>query len=244
MINLKALVLAGGRGNRLNELSAEQNKCMTRVCGKHLIEYNLDCALGVDVDEIILVVGYKAETIINFLGNNYKGKPVKYVIQGEQRGLVHAIECAQKSINGDDFFLMLGDEMLFNPKHQSMVEEFKKNKDIFGMCGIVTVKDREQIKKTYTLIQGPHHDIYRLIEKPRHPLNEFQGTGHCVFRNQIYDYIKYTPIHHERNEKELPDLIQCAIDDAMTIKAFTICDKYTNINTHEDIKLAEGFFNE
>ena len=137
---------------------------------------------------------------------------------------------------------MLGDEMLFNPKHQSMIGEFKKNKEIFGMCGIVKVNDRNQVKKTYTIIQGSNNDIYRLIEKPRHPLNEFQGTGHCVFKNQIYDYIKYTPIHHERNEKELPDLIQCAIDDAMTIKAFMICDKYTNVNTHEDIKMAEDFF--
>jgi dTDP-glucose pyrophosphorylase len=242
VITLKALVLAGGRGNRLNELSKEQNKCMIKIRGKHLIEYNLDNALEVDVNEIVLVVGYKAETVINLLGNNYKGKPIQYVIQSEQNGLVHAIECAQQYINGDDFFLMLGDEMLFNAKNLAMINLFKKNKEIFGICGIVKVNDSNQIKKTYTIIQGPHHDIYRLIEKPRHPLNEFQGTGHCVFRNQIYDYIKYTPIHHERNEKELPDLIQCAIDDSMTIKAFMICDKYTNVNTHEDIKTAEGFF--
>ncbi len=241
---MKALVLAGGRGNRLTELSRKQNKCMIKIHGKHLIEYNLDGALDVDVDEIVIVVGYKAETIINLLGTNYKGKPIRYVIQSEQKGLVHAIECAQQTIDGDDFFLMLGDEVLFNRKNQAMIYEFNSNKEIFGICGIVKVSDRNQIKKTYTIIGGHSNDIYRLIEKPRHPLNDFQGTGHCVFRNQIYNYIKYTPIHHERNEKELPDLIQCAIDDAMTIKAFIICDKYTNINTYEDVKMANGFFHE
>jgi len=217
---------------------------MIKIHGKHLIEYNLDGALDVDVDEIVIVVGYKAETIINLLGTNYKGKPIRYVIQSEQKGLVHAIECAQQTIDGDDFFLMLGDEVLFNRKNQAMIYEFNSNKEIFGICGIVKVSDRNQIKKTYTIIGGHSNDIYRLIEKPRHPLNDFQGTGHCVFRNQIYNYIKYTPIHHERNEKELPDLIQCAIDDAMTIKAFIICDKYTNINTYEDVKMANGFFHE
>ncbi len=241
---MKALVLAGGRGNRLNELSAERNKCLISVRGKHLIEYNLDCALNVDVDEIVIVVGYKAETIINLLGNNYKGKTIRYVIQSEQKGLVHAIECAQEAINGDDFLLMLGDEVLYHPRHQSMVLEFERDEGIFGICGIVKVSDRDQAKKTYALIQGPDNFIYRLIEKPRHPLNDYQGTGHCVFRNRIYDYIQYTPLHHQRNEKELPDLIQCAIDDAKTIKAFVICDKYTNVNTREDIKLVEGFFNE
>lgn len=239
---MKALVLAGGRGNRLNELSAEQNKCMIEVRGKHLIEYNLECALDVGVDEIVIVVGYKAETIINFLGNSYKGKRIKYVIQTEQRGLVHAIACAQKTIGGDDFFLMLADEVLFRPRHEKMMAAFRANHDIFAICGIVKVADREQIKKTYTLISGPELDIYRLIEKPRHPLNDYQGTGHCVFRNAIFDYIPYTPIHHERNEKELPDLIQCAVDDAKIVKAFMLCEKYTNVNTHEDVQLAEGFF--
>jgi UDP-N-acetylglucosamine diphosphorylase / glucose-1-phosphate thymidylyltransferase / UDP-N-acetylgalactosamine diphosphorylase / glucosamine-1-phosphate N-acetyltransferase / galactosamine-1-phosphate N-acetyltransferase len=241
---VKALILAGGRGNRLNELSAVQNKCMIEVNGRHLIEYNLDRAVDVDVDEIVVVVGYRAETIINFLGTNYKGKKIKYVIQGEQKGLVHAIECAQNTINGADFFLMLGDEILVNPKHQDMIREFRQNENIFGICGIVKVSNRNQIKKTYTLIQGPENDIYRLIEKPRHPLSESQGTGHCVFRNAIYDYIQYTPIHHQRNEKELPDLIQCAIDDAMTLKAFIIGEKYTNVNTRQDIKIAKSFFHE
>lgn len=239
---MKALILAGGRGNRLNELSKEQNKCMIRIQGRHLIEYNLDHALDVDVTEIVIVVGYKAEAVINLLGNSYKGKPIHYVIQNEQNGLVHAIECAKHAIDGNDFFLMLGDEILFNSKHSAMIREFKKKKEILGICGIVNVSDRNLIRKTYTIIQGPNHDIYRLIEKPRHPLNDYQGTGHCVFKNQIYDYIKYTPIHHERNERELPDLIQCAIDDAMPIKSFIICDKYTNINTHEDVQLAEDFF--
>lgn len=241
---MKALILAGGRGDRLNELSAEQNKCMIQLRGKHLIEYNLDHAINIDIDEMVLVVGYQAETIINFLGNTYKGKPIKYVIQSEQRGLVHAIECAQKTINGSDFFLMLGDEILYQPKHESMICEFKDHEDIFGICGIVETDDRNQIKKTYALIRGSNNNICRLIEKPRNPLNRFQGTGHCVFKNQIYDYIDYTPIHHERKEKELPDLIQCAIDDARTIKAFLVGDKYTNVNTHEDLRLAESFFNE
>jgi dTDP-glucose pyrophosphorylase len=64
------------------------------------------------------------------------------------------------------------------------------------------------------------------------------GTGDCVFKNDIIKYIDVTPIHHERLEKELPDLIQCAIDDGKTIKSFMICDYYTNINASHDIEYA------
>lgn len=62
---LKALILAGGRGSRVNEISEERNKCMIPLQGKPLIEYNLLRLAGLDViDEIVIVVGYKAEDII------------------------------------------------------------------------------------------------------------------------------------------------------------------------------------
>ena len=84
-------------------------------------------------------------------------------------------------------------------------------------------------------------NIFRLIEKPRIPINNIMGTGNCVMRSDIFNYIERTPINNERNEKELPDLIQCAIDEGRIIKHFNIGDGYFNINTPEDIVLAEKY---
>ncbi len=61
-----------------------------------------------DIDEIIIVVGYRAEEIINTYGTQYKNKKIKYVIQWERKGLVHAIECAKEAVGGDDFLLLPG----------------------------------------------------------------------------------------------------------------------------------------
>jgi dTDP-glucose pyrophosphorylase len=240
---MKALILAGGRGKRLDERSIENNKCMIPIKGRPVIEYSLNCAVDTDVDEIILVVGYRAEEIINTYGTEYKNKKIKYVIQWERKGLVHAIECAREAIAGDDFLLLLGDEVLVNPRHQAMVDEFRKN-DLFIVCGVLTVENKELIRRTYTLIHDDNQIIYRLVEKPRNPFNHYMGTGDCVFRNGIFDYIDVTPIHHERKEKELPDLIQCAIDDGKTVKSFMICDRYSNINSEDDIRMAENILYE
>ena len=237
---MKALILAGGRGKRLDALSMNKNKCMVKITGKPVIQFTLDCAASTTVNEIVIVVGYRAEEIINYYGNRYKNKRLKYVIQYEQRGLVHAIECARETIGTDDFMLLLGDEILANPKHQAMINEYNKTKKkTFAICGVLQVKDKKMIRRTYTLIQNEKNQIFRLVEKPRNPLNKFMGTGDCIFNNKIFDYISFTPIHHERSEKELPDLIQCAIDDGRMVKSFVICDHYVNINSKSDIKLAE-----
>jgi dTDP-glucose pyrophosphorylase len=151
------------------------------------------------------------------------------------------MECARDAIGREDFILMLGDEILLNPRHERMLAEFSRS-GIFALCGVLSVDDKDLIRRTYTIIHDGKGTIHRLVEKPRTPLNDIMGTGQCVFKNAIFDYLDITPIHHERKEKELPDLVQCAIDDGKVVRAFDICDKYTNINTSEDIEMAEGFF--
>jgi dTDP-glucose pyrophosphorylase len=236
---LKALILAGGRGKRLKYLTEDTNKCLLNIAGKPAIEYNLDRAADIeDIDEIIIVVGHRAEDIINRYGTNYRGKKIKYVLQPEQRGLVHAIECAKNAIGNNDFFLLLGDEVLSNNRHVEMFHKFKED-NLFGVCGVMHQSDKAKIGKTYTVIIDDNGRIFRLIEKPKKALNDFQGTGHCIFKNEILSFIDRTPIHPERGERELPDLIQCAIDDGQIVKIYNICDKYTNINSEEDLREAE-----
>jgi len=232
---VKALVLAGGRGSRLKAVTDEKNKCMCLFEGRHIIEYNLDNAVRAGVDEIVIVVGYRAETIINQYGCSYRGVPVRYVIQWERQGLVNAIECAEAQIGGSDFMLLLADEILIDPRHESMAEEFR-DPAVFGLCGTVRVEDLSVIRKTYAVITDERSGrIYRLVEKPRTPLNDIQGTGNCVFRNEMFRYIAYTPINQQRQEKELPDLIQCAIDDGKLVRSFAIASWYTNVNTSEEL---------
>jgi dTDP-glucose pyrophosphorylase len=236
---MKALILAGGRGNRINEFSKNKNKCMVSLMGKPLIEYNLERIAGQNISEIIIVVGYKAEDIINYYGISFKNKRIRYVIQQEQKGLVHAIECAGAILEGEDFFLILGDEVMVGSKQKEMIRFFEEDDNLFGVCGILEVDVPDQIRRTYSIITDDQNRIFRLIEKPSHPINMFQGTGHCIFNNRILEYIDITPIHHKRQEKELPDLIQSCIDDGRIVKSFLICDHYTNINSKNDLIIAE-----
>ena len=82
----------------------------------------------------------------------------------------------------------------------------------------------------------------KLIEKPQCPTNNIMGTGNCLFRNAILSYIPKTPINPNRGEKELPDLIQAAINDGKIIKPFNICSRYFNFNVREEIHDVESFF--
>ena len=83
---LKALILAGGNGKRLKDNTADSNKCMLKFGGKYLIQYSLDNAVKLDVTEIVIVVGYLAEQIINEFGNCYSGKKINRKSNGRSSG--------------------------------------------------------------------------------------------------------------------------------------------------------------
>lgn len=236
---MKALILAAGRGKRMGQLAQVKNKCMLKVNGRPLIASSLDCASQMDVSEIIIVVGYQAEDIKEYCGREYNGKPIKYVLQPEQRGLVHAIESAREAIGEDDFFLFLGDELMINPNHSEMLKKFQEEK-LFTVCGMIKVDNPSLISRTYG-IREEGGLISELIEKPDMGdiekglvSKDVMGTGNCVFQNAIFSYIDKVPVNPKRGEKELPDLIKAAVGDGKKVKSSVVCDMYFNVNLRQD----------
>ena len=72
---MKAIILAAGKGTRISKFIDEKPKCMVDVGGQVLIEYTVDMLRSKGIEEIIIVVGYKADVIKEHL----KDKNVTFV---------------------------------------------------------------------------------------------------------------------------------------------------------------------
>lgn len=242
IFDMKALILAAGKATRLSKHLKNYQKCMLRVGDKPVVEYSLDNAVQACVEEIIVVIGSRYDEIVGLYGDCYRNIPIQFVVQHKRNGLVHAIECAKSAINGDDFMLFLADELLSETRHVEMIEEFYRD-ELFALCGVVKQPHVLEIRKTYSILHHPgDRKIYRLIEKPRVPVNQLQGTGNLVLRGEILKYLEITPINSLRGERDLTDLIQCAIDDGRNVKWFEIGSDYVNINEPDDIRKTERLF--
>ena len=233
---MKALILAGGKGSRLRDQPDAPPKPLLTVGDKRLMDFSLQNAVNAGVTEIVVVVSYFTEEVINHYGSQYRGVPITYKIQNDPRGLVHAIECAAGAIGSSDFILMLAGEGFLGFSGAPLGERVHGEK-LFAGLGVVGVDDRSRISKTYSILaDSATGRIHRLIEKPRRPHDCIMGTGNCVLANGILSYIDMTPVNQTRGEKELPDLIQCAVDDGQSIKMQIISDRYINVNSMEDFR--------
>jgi D-glycero-alpha-D-manno-heptose 1-phosphate guanylyltransferase len=108
---VKALVLAGGRGTRLGELTRELPKPMLPVAGRPFLEYPLERLAAAGFEEIILSVGYRARALEAHFGGRFQGVPLRYAIEPEPLGTGGAIAFALRDeparpvlvANGDTF---------------------------------------------------------------------------------------------------------------------------------------------
>jgi UDP-N-acetylglucosamine diphosphorylase / glucose-1-phosphate thymidylyltransferase / UDP-N-acetylgalactosamine diphosphorylase / glucosamine-1-phosphate N-acetyltransferase / galactosamine-1-phosphate N-acetyltransferase len=109
MPGMQAVVLAAGRGTRMNELTTAVPKPMLDVAGRPLLEYKLD-VMPAEINEVILIVGYLKEVIKTHFGENYAGKRIHYVEQKDMNGTAGALWSA-RSLLRDRFLVMMGDDI-------------------------------------------------------------------------------------------------------------------------------------
>lgn len=107
---MQAVILAAGRGTRMGKLTETLPKPMLEVAGKTLLEHKFD-ALPEEVHEIILIVGYLKETIIERFGDSYKGKQITYIEQTNiVGGTMDALLQAKPHLT-EKFLVMMGDDI-------------------------------------------------------------------------------------------------------------------------------------
>lgn len=113
---MKAIILAAGMGSRLGEYTKENTKAMVKVNNKTLIERNLDILNNNGIQEAIIVVGYKREGLINYLGSSYKSINIKYIVNSEydKTNNIYSLYLAKEEF--DDDILLLESDIIFEDK--------------------------------------------------------------------------------------------------------------------------------
>ncbi|MEW5896427.1 MAG: bifunctional sugar-1-phosphate nucleotidylyltransferase/acetyltransferase [Nanoarchaeota archaeon] len=175
---MKAVILAAGKSTRMYPLTLTKPKHLLKVAGKTILEHNLDALKGL-VDEAIIVVGYKKEMIIGFLGKSleksYNGIKITYVEQKEQLGTGHALLQAKSLLtgrfvfmNGDDIYAKKDIESCLKHKYCLLVKEVTD----YEKWGIVTVSGSK---------------VTGVIEKPGKFVGNLANTQLFVLDQKIFE---------------------------------------------------------
>jgi len=232
--NLLGVILAGGKGSRMYPFSDHFPKCLLPICNKPLIEYHIEMMKGIGIEEIIVVIGHYGFDVVRVIGTGERyGVIINYVDQGETLGIAHALGKLEQFIDRP-FLLFLGDIFFITESLSPIVEEFERS-PINAVLATKVEPRLDAIMRNFTVIKDAEGFVRRVIEKPRHPLNNLKGCGLYLFDLHVFDAIRRTPRTAMRDEYEITDSIQILIDDDFKIRALDVIQEDLNLTYPEDI---------
>lgn len=173
---MQAVILAAGRGKRMLHLTDKAPKPILKINGKPILEYKLEI-LPKEIDEIIFIVGYYGELIMDHFGCQFQGKKIKYIFQKDLNGTGGALHLA-KGILEDKFLVMNGDDFYHKQDLKKMLQHN------FAILGY-KVDDPSRYGVIKTDKRG---NMIEVIENPKDAKFKLVNTGAYVLNKKFFDY--------------------------------------------------------
>jgi NDP-sugar pyrophosphorylase family protein len=162
----KAVILAAGEGKRLRPFTETMPKVMLPVANKPLLEYVFDATRKSGINEIIVVVGYKKEVIMEHF-KDYKNVKITYVIQDRQLGTAHALLQAKKHIK-DSFIVLAGDNIIDPGSISKLIKDHSEYS--------LLIKEHPHTSK-YGVVFVENRNISKIVEKPKEDVGKYISTS-------------------------------------------------------------------
>ena len=122
---MQAIILAAGMGRRLGEYTKDNTKCMLPVNGVRLIDRLLSQLSNLNLNRVVIVVGYQGQNLINYIGGRYDGQlKIEYVENPiyDKTNNIYSLALAKDKLQEDDTLLIESD-LIFDDGMFSLLTE-------------------------------------------------------------------------------------------------------------------------
>lgn len=199
MKTMKGIILAGGKGVRLQPLTKVMSKALLTVYNEPLIMYPLKTLLKAGIKDILIIVPPgRIEDFMNLLGTGEDiGVKFSYKIQKEPNGMSGAVMLGEDFVGEDNVAVICADNV-FDEDFSKAVTSFKSGCKIF----VKEVVDPERLGVVKYNKEGKAID---LIEKPKKFVSNHGITGFYIYDYRVFK-VANSLKPSDRGELEITDL--------------------------------------
>lgn len=220
-----AAILAGGLGKRLRPYTEDCPKPMVPVAGKPLLEWQILWLRKHNVREILLLVGYKKEKIIEHFGSGSKfDVRITYVVEDEPLGTGGALKNSEHVLSKNEVFLVLNGDILTDLNPLLLVEKLSTSSKYLGVIATIP------LPSPYGILELNGEDVKGFVEKP--VIKDYWiNAGVYALKREA---LKYFP---ERGDLERTSFPAMARDGVLgAVKYVNV--RWKSIDTYKDLEEA------
>jgi len=230
----KAVILAAGRGTRMQGLTDDRPKPMLPVRGKPILEHLLDGLRAAGFTRALLVTGYRRELI----EEHFRNYPLElhYRVQEPVDGTGSALLLAREFAAGDAFLMSFGDILAGADDYLGLAGCLEGDVQTEAVAGVKYVEDPWQGAAVYET-EGV---ITRIVEKPPQGTSttHWNSAGLYAFRPSIFDQLARIP-RSPRREYELTSAVEQMLAAGRRLRMYAIQGAWRDVGRPEDLAAAE-----
>lgn len=232
----KSVILAAGMGTRMK---SKMPKVLHKVCGKPLSKWVIDASKAAGADKVCAVVGHKAETVKEVLGD-----VCEFALQAEQKGTGHAVMQAIDVIKNSkgEVVILNGDTPLITAETINKAIEYHKNN---GNQATVITAILDDATGYGRIVRDNDGSVLKIVEQKdaseeEKKINEV-NSGMYVFDAQslVYALDKITP-NNAQGEYYLTDTLEILLSAGKKIGGYAISDNDEIRGINDRVQLNEA----
>jgi dTDP-glucose pyrophosphorylase len=228
------VILAAGKGTRIQPFSEHYPKPVLPILGKPLIQHQVECLREIGVRRVIVVIGHLGFEIVRALGDGRSlGMAIEFVDQGPTLGIAHALSKLEGLVDRP-FMLFLGDIFFLHDDLNRMVAMLGRD-EVRGVLAVKEEPSVDAIRRNFVVLEDGDGFVRRVIEKPQYPPSRLKGCGLYLFDQHVFDAVRRTPRTAMRDEYEITDSIQIFIDDGHRVRAARVIRDDLNLSYAPDL---------
>ncbi|XVH32260.1 sugar phosphate nucleotidyltransferase [Haloferacaceae archaeon DSL9] len=205
-----AIVLAAGEGQRLRPLTKHRPKPMLPADNRPILEHVLDTLIDAGIDEIAVVVGYKAARVKSHFGPSYRDVPIQYFHQDKQLGSGHALQQAAPAIT-DDVVVVNGDQIVATEIVADVIDAHEAG----GEAATLSVIDSDKASH-YGAVRLDGDHVVEITDHPDSMDSRLLNAGVYAFSPAIVETFDRTP--RTDGEITLPNVIATLLDQETRVR--------------------------
>ena len=231
--NIMAIVMAAGKGTRMK---SKKSKLVQKIYGKEIVKRAVENAEKAGVRDIVAVVGYMKEEVMEVLGNG-----VKYAFQEEMLGTGHAVMQAKEFLKGKKgkVLVLNGDVPLIRPETlNKLLEKSIENKEYATL--LTAIYDNP--KGYGRIVRDEGGNISAIVEEKdtnddQKEIKEINAGIYCFDIEELLSALEKITPNNAQGEYYITDVIQIMNEKGLKTGAVIVEDNTEILGINDRIQL-------
>lgn len=226
-VPVDAVLMAGGKGERLRPLTLETPKPLLKVADKPIIDYNIDNMMHYGIEHINVTVNYLGEQIEEHFAEPVNGQQINCVREGKFLGTIGSLEIIKEWHN--DTILLMNSDLFTNIDFEAFYIHFKKHNADMSVAAVPY-----NVSIPYGIFEIENtREIKGVKEKPSYYY--YANAGIYLIKRELLNLIPKDTFYNAT------DFMDKLIELGKKVIRYPIAGYWVDIGKPEDFKSVQEF---